>query len=139
MKIALASIGFRNGDISYNLKKIKDIIGEYGENVDLIVFGEAFLQGFDSLNWNYQHDMSIAVENDSEIIKEISEKAKEYGVGVSFGYIEKYENHIYSSQITIDEFGRVKDNYRRVSTGWKDDTAGKEYKEGKESVVVIEG
>ena len=57
MMIALAAVGFKNGDIAYNKEKIKTVIRDHGnKQVDLILFGETFLQGFDSLSWNYDSD-----------------------------------------------------------------------------------
>ena len=43
--IALAAVGFKNGDITYNKEKIKTVIREHGHRqADLILFGETFLQ-----------------------------------------------------------------------------------------------
>lgn len=51
---------------------------------------------------------------------------------VSFGYIEKDEDHLYSSQLTIGKNGETVDNFRRVSIGWKEPVADYHYVEGKE-------
>lgn len=53
-------------------------------------------------------------------------------VAVSFGFLEKDGETFYSSQMTIDKTGQVIDLYRRVSAGWKEQFAGKEYCEGKD-------
>ena len=55
MKILLAGLGFKNHDTNYNLNVIIDTICKYGSIVDLILFGEAFLQGFDSLSFRYKY------------------------------------------------------------------------------------
>ncbi|MBR1855928.1 MAG: hypothetical protein IJ803_02505 [Oribacterium sp.] len=69
MMIALAAVGFKNGDIAYNKEKIKTVIRDHGNRqVDLILFGETFLQGFDSLSWNYDSDKSIAVKMNDPVI-----------------------------------------------------------------------
>jgi N-carbamoylputrescine amidase len=74
MMIALAAVGFKNGDIAYNKEKIKTVIRDHGnKQVDLILFGETFLQGFDSLSWNYDIDKSIAVKMNDPVIDEIRE------------------------------------------------------------------
>lgn len=40
MVIALAAVGFKNGDITYNKEKIKTVIRDYGnKQVDIILFG----------------------------------------------------------------------------------------------------
>lgn len=130
MKIALAAVGFITNDIEYNLEKIKDIVKKYYKEVDLLVFGESFLQGFDCLTWEYLKDTEIALNVESSYIKEIKDLAKEYQVAISFGYIEKSGYEIYSSQLTIDKYGRILDNYRRVSVGWKEPIADFHYCEG---------
>ena len=69
MMIALAAVGFRNGDITYNKEKIKAVIRDHGyKQADIVLFGETFLQGFDSLSWNYDSDKSIAVKMNDPII-----------------------------------------------------------------------
>ena len=48
--IALASKAFVNGDVSANLSTMLDTMAEAaGRGAALVCFGEAFLQGFDSL------------------------------------------------------------------------------------------
>ena len=131
MMIALAAVGFKNGDIAYNKEKIKTVIRNHGnKQVDLILFGETFLQGFDSLSWNYDSDKSIAVKMNDPVIDEIRKTAKEYSVAVSFGYIEKTDDSLFSSQLTVGKDGEILDNFRRVSIGWKEPVADSHYKEG---------
>lgn len=131
MKIALASVGFITNDTAYNLEKIKTLIEKYASEVDLILFGESFLQGFECLSWDYTKDVNIAVHQDSELINDIRAMCEINRVSVSFGYIEKDENNLYSSQLTIDKNGETVDNFRRVSIGWKEPIADFHYVEGK--------
>lgn len=130
MKIALAAVGFITNNIEYNLGKIKVIVKKYHKEVDLILFGESFLQGFDCLTWEYSKDIEIALHIDSYSIKEIKDLAREYQVAISFGYIEKSGYEIYSSQLTIDKDAQILDNFRRVSAGWKEPIADFHYCEG---------
>ena len=51
MKCALAAAGFINGDIEYNKAVLADTLGKCAGKADAVIFGEAFLQGFDSLNF----------------------------------------------------------------------------------------
>ena len=46
MKCALAAVGFINENITYNKKVITDTMIKYAGKADIILFGEAFLQGF---------------------------------------------------------------------------------------------
>ncbi len=130
MKIALAAVGFITKDIGYNFEKIEKVLKVYSEKVDLILFGECFLQGFDCLSWKYIKDAEIAVDMDSEIIKKIKSLCKTNKVAISFGYIEKDYNKIYSSQLTIDKEENILNNYRRISKGWKESIADSHYAEG---------
>lgn len=131
MKIALAAIGFITNDLDYNIYKIKETVKKHAIQADLIVFGESFLQGFDCLTWDYSIDIDIAVSQDSSTIDEIRSLCKKYKVAVSFGYIEKDEDKLYSSQLTISKDGKTVDNFRRVSIGWKEPIADFHYVEGK--------
>ena len=134
MKIALACYEFKNNKIQDNLKKL-----EFGmkfassKQADLVCFGEAFLQGFDSLNWNYEHDKEIAVSLNDEIIKTILEFTTKYKVDIMFGYFEKDDQKLYSSEILMSQ-GKILHNYRRISKGWKEYRITDEhYCEGKDT------
>lgn len=107
MKCALAAVGFINGDIKYNKATMMDTLRKCAGKADVVLFGEAFLQGFYGINFI----------------------AKRYSIAVSFGFIEQDGDVFFSSQMTIDKIGRRIDLYRRVSPGWKEPSAGKEYRE----------
>ena len=132
MIIALEAIGFITNDIKYNKSRIIEAIQDNSGKSDLIVFGETFLQGFQCLSWNYEDDINIAIQQSDDIIIEIQRMAEKNHIAVSFGYIEKSEGKIYSSQITIADDGKIISNFRRVSTGWKEEIADEHYCEGKE-------
>ena len=53
VRIALAAYKFINNDIEYKIGKIEKVLKEAAGKADLVCFGETFLQGFYSLNWNY--------------------------------------------------------------------------------------
>lgn len=131
MKLALASVEFINKDISFNLSQIEKCVIAAGKNAcDAICFGEAFLQGFDSINFNYENDIKIAVEKDSlpmEVLKSLTIK---YNIDIMIGYIEKDGEDIYSSYAVLS-LGKVIYNYRRISKGWKEYwKTNNNYKEG---------
>lgn len=37
----------------------------------MICFGEAFLQGFDSLSWNYEKDKEIAYQKNPRLLEDL--------------------------------------------------------------------
>lgn len=128
MKIGLAVKESINNDIIQNIKVIKETIADaYNKQLDLVCFGEAFLQGFDCLSWNYQIDKNIAISVDSTDINDLRNYAKEKSIALAFGYIEINYGAIFSSYIFIGRDGQIVDNYRRVSPGWKEPIADKNY------------
>lgn len=130
MKCALAAIGFINGNVTHNKTVILETMQRYASKADIVVFGEAFLQGFYAANFDVAHDEKVAIRQDDLVIEEIREAAKENQIAVSFGFVEKSGEFFYSSQITIDAQGNIIDLYRRVSPGWKLPEANVQYREG---------
>lgn len=131
MRIGLAAYRSENGNIGFNLSQIEKALAATRGQVDLLVFGEAFLQGFDSLTWDPEKDLSTAVTADSAEMNRLRELSKEYGTAILTGYIEREGDRIYSSCAVILD-GAMICNYRRVSPGWKEiSLADQHYREGK--------
>ena len=130
LRCALASMGFINENVQYNKSVIIDTMTRYAKDADIVIFGEAFLQGFYGATFEVEHDEKLALNQNDLIIKELCSVAKEYEIAVSFGFIEKADECFYSSQITIDSNGTIIDVYRRVSPGWKEEFANERYCEG---------
>lgn len=131
MKCALAAMGFINENVQYNQKIIVDTMAKCSRVADIVIFGEAFLQGFYGATFDSEHDENVAFSQKDLVIKEIAAAAKDYKIAVSFGFIEKEKNCFYSSQMTIASDGSIIDIYRRVSPGWKEKLACVRYCEGK--------
>ena len=130
MKIGLVSYQCKNKDVAYNMRQIERAMKEAQGKASLLCFGEAFLQGFDSLTWNFAIDCEIAVERSSETIDRLCEWTKIYGIALLTGYIERDGDSLYSSCIVIEN-GRILHNYRRISEGWKEiGIADGHYREG---------
>lgn len=137
MKIGLVSYEFINNDISFNISQIEKAMKSSQGKADFLCFGESFLQGFDSLNWNYEHDKQIAISNTSPIMQKLCSMTMQYGVDLLFGYIEKCGDSIYSSCAFIEK-GKVTHNYRRISKGWKEYKISDEhYKEGSHAIEFL--
>ncbi len=129
MKIGLVSALMRDNDCGHQLNEIKRHVSS-NHNCDLLCFGESFIQGFEGLTWQYEEDINRAITQDDSIVLQIKEWAKQYNCGISFGFIEKENETIFSSNMVIDRDGNVIDVFRRVSTGWKEPIAGEFYQEG---------
>lgn len=121
MRIGLVSYQCKNRDIAFNIKQIESAMERSVGKVDLLCFGEAFVQGFDALSWDYEKDKMIAIEQSSETVAQLQSLTVKYGISLITGYIEKEKERLYSSCIVISK-GRIIYNYRRVSRGWKEYT-----------------
>ncbi len=119
MRIGLVPFRCKNKDIQFNLGQIERAMKKSEGKVDLLCFGEAFLQGFDSLSWNFEVDKNVAFELESDSIIQLREWTKKYRMGLLTGYIEKDQDKLYSSYVVLDE-GAIVHNYRRISKGWKE-------------------
>ena len=123
MKIALASVPVKNGDVCFNLRSMMDAIQECSAKADLILFGESVLQGFDCLCWEYEKDCLVAVGLTDAPIRQVCEAARENKIAVSFGFVERGEDGLYSSQLFVGADGQIVDVFHRVSEGWTEPAA----------------
>ena len=119
MRIGLVSYRCENQNLSFNMSQIEQAMKRSEGKADLLCFGEAFLQGFDSLCWDYETDKLTALEFSSETIAQLREWTVQYGVSLMTGYIEKDREKLYSSCVVISD-GEIVHNYRRISKGWKE-------------------
>lgn len=65
MIIALASVPVVNKDIGHNLSVILQTMSECSGHADMVVFGEAALQGFDCLCWDHAADLRMEPEREA--------------------------------------------------------------------------
>ena len=115
----MASYQCKNRDVSFNMSQIERAMKLSEGKTDMLCFGEAFLQGFDALSWNYDTDQSIALALSSETIIQLCDWTVRYGISLITGYIEKAQERLYSSCIVLSD-GKIVHNYRRISKGWKE-------------------
>ena len=119
MRIGLVSYRCENRNVASNMERIEFAMRRSIGKADVLCFGEAFLQGFDALSWDYETDKAIALELSSETIAQLRNWTSQYGISVITGYIEKDRDRLYSSCVVISD-GKVVHNYRRISKGWKE-------------------
>ncbi len=133
MRIGLVSYRCENRNTAFNMKQIELAMRRSKGKAHLLCFGEAFLQGFDALCWNYETDKDIALELTSDTISQLRSWTVQYGIALITGYIEKDKDKLYSSCIVISD-GEIIHNYRRISKGWKEYSITDEhYREGNET------
>jgi len=117
--IALAAARHINRDIPHNLAQMERFIREAAaKGAQLVCFGEAFLQGFDCLDWNFETDKHMAIATDGETFAHICRLSAGIGIDILFGFIEREGETLYSSAALIAD-GRLHQLYRRISRGWK--------------------
>ncbi len=137
MKVGLASFLCKDKNISFNLSQIERAMRQVRGKVDVLCFGEAYLQGFNSLCWDYDTDRFMAVDMTSDPVRQLCAWTKEHGVALVTGYIEREKDRLYSSCIVIED-GRVLHNYRRISRGWKEYWRTDEHYQEGDSVEAFE-
>ena len=101
------------------MSQIKRAMKLFEGKAELLCFGEAFLQGFDALCWEYDTDQLTALDLSSETITRLRDWTVRYGVSLIMGYIEKDGEKLYSSCVALSN-GEIIHNYRRISKGWKE-------------------
>ena len=126
MRIGLASYRCENKNTEFNINQIERAMREVQGKVGLLCFGEAFLQGFDSLCWDFEIDKNIAVSKESETMERLRKMTVQYGMAILLGYIERDGERLYSSCAVIAD-GTIVHNYRRISRGWKEFTRTDEH------------
>ena len=132
MRIGLVSYRCKNRDVPFNLGQIERAMKEAEGKAKLLCFGEAFLQGFDALCWEFDRDKEIALELSSEPMDRLRSWTVQYGVSLAVGYIEKDGEKLYSSYVVLSQ-GKTLHNYRRISKGWKEfSRTDGHYREGTE-------
>ncbi|HZK41612.1 MAG TPA: carbon-nitrogen hydrolase family protein, partial [Clostridia bacterium] len=101
-------------DLAGNLALMKEAIIEVSQRgCDLLVFGEAYLQGFEGFSFSYREDIHKALFVRSPDITLIRHWAREHKVGVAFGFLENEAGALYSSYLVIDKAGELAGHYRR--------------------------
>ena len=80
MKCALAAVGFLNGDVQHNQRVMKHVMKGCSGRADVVLFGEAFLQGFYGATFEAAHDRQMALCQGDAILQEIGRAAKTYAI-----------------------------------------------------------
>ncbi|MDO4798990.1 MAG: carbon-nitrogen hydrolase family protein [Bacillota bacterium] len=132
MKITLAAVEQRE-DMRFAIDQIRRLAEqEAAKGTSLLLFPEAFFQGFEGLNFNYEHDLSVVVSERGTEINEIRRICREAGIAIGFGYYEMSGGVFYDSYLVLNSAGETLANYRRRNAGWKEPHANADYREGKE-------
>lgn len=119
--------------VEENLARIReDAVRGKALGLDALFFGEAYLQGFDSLLFCPEEDAKIAFREGHSVLKELGNIAREQAIFLGFGYFELDEDRFYAAYRVVNPLGRVICHYRRRSPGWRYPDAPPCYREGTE-------
>lgn len=110
MKIAMAQTSPILGDVEANLTKMLDLMYEYKEKADLLIFPELSLTGYTLKNQVYE----VAIKPDSKEIKQVCEASKSIGIDVMFGFVENGKgSRVYNSAAYIKD-GELSSIQRKI-------------------------
>lgn len=128
MKLGISQTAPVFGDIQANLDYMLNIMQNYSGKVDLMVFPELSLTGYDLKEKLYD----VAISLDSEVIETVCETAKKTNLNVVFGFVEQGENEqIYNSAIFIKD-GNISSVQRKIyPTNYGMFEEGKYFSKGK--------
>lgn len=110
---------------------ISEMKAARNRGVDLLLFGEAYLTGFEGMTFDYDSDIRKALAFDSVEIARIRNAARELDLAVGFGFHENDRGGIYSSYLVVGRHGEILCHYQRRSPGWKESYANADYREGR--------
>lgn len=131
MKLGLCVEYSEDRNFNANLERLRNRVREAkSAGAELLFFGEAFLQGFGAMTFDYAEDIDIAFGIHGAELAEVRAVASKYAVGIGVGFYENFKGAIYSSYLVVDDLGMPILHYRRRSEGWKMPRACADYREG---------
>ena len=130
-QIAVVQATFAAGDVADNLQRMGTFVRTCKEKhpaTKLILFPELAATGY----FLSSQLRTWAEKKDGPIFKKMSSLAREYGLYIGYGYVEKEEGteHIYNSFALLDDGGHLVAHYRKIHlTPLERDlfTAGREF------------
>jgi len=115
LRMAIYQGAFSFGKKDKNLKTIKSFAGHAADaKINLVIFPELSLTGY--TNFSKAQLVSIAEFSDGPSIQEVKATAKQHGVNLIYGYIEKEKSSDkhFSTTAVISQHGEVLVQYRKT-------------------------
>ncbi len=119
MRVALAALRSDPGREDENLRQLSAAVASVAGQVDLIVTGEAFGQGFEAITDDPAHDLAIGWTLDGPQIASVRELARQHSTAICLGFNERSGSALHSSALPIGADGEPLAVHRRMSTGWR--------------------
>jgi predicted amidohydrolase len=111
MKIALYQGAGKPAAVEENLDIIKrQALSAAGQGVDLIIFPELFLSGYNI----GQTVQQLAEPAEGPACQNAAQIARETNIAILYGYPERFDADVYNSALLIDRAGTTRANYRKT-------------------------
>ncbi|MCQ6267815.1 carbon-nitrogen hydrolase family protein [Fictibacillus sp. WQ 8-8] len=114
IQIAVVQASFRNGDVSYNVNRMRKMIEQIKADhpqMRFIVFPELSATGY----YLSADIKEVAEEQNGTIFRQFRKTASENNLYVAYGYVERgIAGEIYNSVQLIDPSGNALANYRKI-------------------------
>ena len=91
MKCALAAVGFLNGDVQHNQRVILNVMKGCSGRADVVLFGEAFLQGFYGATFEVAHDRQMALYRVMQFFRRLVELQEHMPLRVPLDSLKRTE------------------------------------------------
>lgn len=131
MKIALAAPVLTLDQREINQTRMMEaLVRAKDAGADLVLFSEVALSGFESMNFDYRHDIVRALGLNGPELAVFREQASALNIGIGLGFYENEEGGIYDSYLIMDREGRNLHLYRRLSPTWMEAGACADYRVG---------
>lgn len=109
MKVGLAQIDCRLGDVKANLEKLRGFISQAKKKkVDLLVFPELSLTGYSLKSLIPE----VAIRVDDPLIDKLRKESKEISLVV--GFVEESKEHSFYNSALYLEKGRIRHHHRKI-------------------------
>ncbi|OLS33428.1 carbon-nitrogen hydrolase family protein [Bacillus sp. MRMR6] len=109
LKVALAQLVCEDGQLEGNLRRMDQVIDEFGSSHDLILFPETYTMGFPAR----EVCRSLAQSLDGPVVKHLEQKAREVNTTFVTGLYERDGEHVYNTTVLVGPSGLML-SYRKT-------------------------
>jgi len=110
IKISLAQLAFKFGNVEANLERATELIRQAAElKSDLILIPELWASGYDLSNWN-----RYATPLGEGIFAEISKLAKDNSIAIGSSLLERQGDGAYNTFVLVGNDGNTLGVYRKI-------------------------
>ncbi|MGI0117452.1 NAD+ synthase [Zooshikella sp. RANM57] len=112
MKVTLAQLNYRIGDLAGNCKKIIEVIKKLGNKTDLIIFSELCITGYYPLDLL---DQPAFIANQEKYIEKIKKLSEQYSSGIIIGFVDRntFTGKPYHNALMLIEKGNCRFIYHK--------------------------